>query len=160
MEKVLIRRGKKTDYKNVEEIMQSMHKLHIGFRPDIYKPSDTIYPREYYDSLVDDGRVLIAEAGGEILGLLSYALKAVGSDKYVARNILFINDVAVKDGYRKKGIGKLLMDAAKDIAVKKGLDGLELQVNSKNGVARKFYEDFGFTEKNVNMELKLHREKQ
>lgn len=41
----------------------------------------------------------------------------------------------------------------KDKVKQEHLDGLELQVNSRNTAARKMYEKLGFTEKSINLEL-------
>lgn len=61
--------------------------------------------------------------------------------------------MAVDESYRGKGIGHQLFDFVKVLVEKKHLDGIELQVNARNTLAKKMYESYGFTEKSINMEL-------
>lgn len=53
-------------------------------------------------------------------------------------------DIGIKKGYRRLGIGKLLMDKARDYTKSLGYDRLKLMVNSKNKDAIKFYRTIGF----------------
>lgn len=57
----------------------------------------------------------------------------------------FINNIAVREDARGKGIGKALMSDMVYTASLAGLEGLTLEVRSSNERARKLYESFGFT---------------
>ena len=46
-------------------------------------------------------------------------------------------------------------DYLKDIAKDNNIDAIELQVNAENKAAKSMYEKYGFTDKSINMELKL-----
>ena len=67
--------------------------------------------------------------------------------------VLFVDSMAVEEGYRGRGIGRELFDALLQLCRERGYDGLELQVNARNQAARAMYEKCGFTEKSVNMEF-------
>ncbi len=149
----LIRCGVSSDYDSVELIMKQVQKLHVDWRPDIYKPADSVYSREYFEKLISENRLLVAEQEGAVVGLLSFMYRHVESDKQVTRNVLFVDDLAVSEEYRGQGIGTQLLQLMKDKVNHEHLDGLELQVNARNTAARKMYESFGFTEKSINMEL-------
>ena len=153
MEQCLIRCGVSSDYDSVELIMKQVQQLHIDWRPDIYKPADPVYSREYFEKLVSEKRLLVAEQKGTVAGLLSFMYRHVESDKQVTRDVLFVDDLAVSEEHRGQGIGTQLLQFMKDKVKREHLDGLELQVNARNTAARKMYEKFGFTEKSVNMEL-------
>ena len=148
-----IRCAETSDYNGAEAIMKEVQQLHVTWRPDIYKPADTVYSREYFDKLVSEKRILVAEEDGLVVGLLSFMYRHVESDKQVTRNVIFIDDLAVKEEYRGKGIGTQLLETIKERVKTENLDGLELQVNARNTAAKKMYEKFGFTEKSINMEL-------
>lgn len=150
---IIIRCAESFDYDSVETIMQEVHKLHMGWRPDIYKPADSIYPRAYFEKLVVEKRILVAEQEGTVVALLAFQYRHVESDKQVTRNVVFVDDLAVKEEYRGQGIGTQLLAAIRDKVKAECLDGLELQVNARNTAAKKMYEKFGFTEKSINMEL-------
>ena len=150
---VVIRCAEATDYDGVEAIMKGVQQLHVDWRPDIYKPADTVYPRDYFERLVAEKRLLVAEVDGTIVGLLSFMYRHIESDKQVTRNVIFVDDLAVKTEYRGRGIGTQLLNQMKEKVTVEHLDGLELQVNARNIAARKMYEKFGFTEKSINLEL-------
>ena len=153
METCLIRCAAAADYDRVEAIMKEVQKLHITWRPDIYKEADTVLPEAIFRRMVEAGTFLVAQRDGNVVGILSYVYRHVQSDKQVTRNILFVDDLAVKEEYRGMGVGRALLDFVKDKVRKEHLDGLELQVNARNVQARRMYEAYGFTEKSVNMEL-------
>ncbi len=153
MEKCFIRSARAEDYNTVETIMKEVQQLHVDWRPDIYKPADPVYSKEYFEKLVSENRLLVAELEGSVAGLLSYVYRHVESDKQVTRDVLFVDDLAVKEEYRCRGIGSQLLQFVKDKVRDEHLDGLELQVNAKNVAARKMYAHCGFTEKSINMEL-------
>ncbi len=151
---ILIRCAESSDYSSVEAIMQEVQQLHINWRPDIYKPADPVYSPDYYEKLISEKRLLVAEQDGRVVGLLSFLYRHVESDKQVKREILFVDDLAVKEEYRGCGIGSQLLAVVKDKVQNEHLDGLELQVNARNLAARKMYEKLGFTEKSINLELR------
>ena len=95
----------------------------------------------------------MAEYKSEVVGLLAFMYRHVGSDKQVERKVLFIDAMAVDEKYRGRGIGHQLFDTVKTIAKEKQCDGIELQVNARNSQAKVMYESYGFTEKSINMEL-------
>ncbi|MBT8264963.1 MAG: GNAT family N-acetyltransferase [Bacteroidia bacterium] len=57
--------------------------------------------------------------------------------------MLLLNDLYVEQNYRGKGIGKALIQRAKDLCEEKKLKGLALQTEANNP-AQKLYERVGF----------------
>lgn len=141
------------DYPVVESIMKEVQTLHINWRPDIYKESDPVLPFCEFTQLVEHQKLLVAVLDSSVVGLLSFFYRHIESDKQVARDILFISDLAVKESCRGQGIGSKLLDYMKQKAQAEQMDGLELQVNAKNLQAMQMYEKNGFTAKSINMEL-------
>ena len=150
---VVIRCAEATDYDGVEAIMKEIQQFHIDWRPDIYKSADTVYPRDYFERLVAEKRLLVAEMDGAVVGLLSFMYRHIESDKQVTRDVIFVDNLAVKTEYCGRGIGTQLLNQMKEKVTVEHLDGLELQVNARNIATRKMYEKFGFTEKSINLEL-------
>lgn len=153
MEKVLIRPAEAADYGSVEAIMKEVQQLHIDWRPDIYKAADPVYSREHFENLISRKQLLVAQEDGKVVGILTFLYRHVESDKQVTRDVLFVDDLAVKEEYRGRGIGTALLKTARQKVIDEKLDGLELQVNARNQGARRMYEKLGFTEKSINLEL-------
>lgn len=141
------------DYPEVESIMKEVQSLHINWRPDIYKASESVLPYCEFTQLVENKKLMVAVLDHSVVGLLSFFYRHIESDKQVTRDILFISDLAVKENHRGQGIGTQLLDYMKHKAREEQMDGLELQVNAKNLQAMKMYEKNGFTTKSINMEL-------
>ena len=151
--KINIRNAESGDYKAIEAIMKQAQQLHIDWRPDIYKYSETVMPLDIYEQAVQDETFFVAEYEGTIAGVLSILYRHIENPVQVTRNIIFIDSMAVDEKYRGKGIGHAFFDFLKELRVQKGCDGIELQVNAKNKAACKIYSDYGFTDKSITMEL-------
>ncbi|MDE6472120.1 MAG: ribosomal protein S18-alanine N-acetyltransferase [Clostridia bacterium] len=55
-----------------------------------------------------------------------------------------INNLAVKENYRGKGIGKFLLEDMINLAKERRISALTLEVNENNTVAIQLYRKFGF----------------
>ncbi len=80
------------------------------------------------------------DTDGSVLGFYSYNI--VCGDGY-------INDIAVREDARGKGIGKALVKDLIYTASLCGLNGLTLEVRISNERARRLYESFGFKESGI-----------
>lgn len=148
-----IRNAKSDDYTAAEAIMKQVQKMHINWRPDIYKYSETLLPLEIYEQAVRDETFFVAEYEGTIAGILFLIYHHIESPSQVTRNIIFVDSMAVDENYRGKGIGHAFFDFLRNLKNEKSFGGIELQVNAKNRAAYQFHSDYGFTDKSINMEL-------
>jgi ribosomal protein S18 acetylase RimI-like enzyme len=57
---------------------------------------------------------------------------------------LILNDLYVSENYRKNGVGKLLLNAAKSYAIKINAKGIGLSTAIDNNTAQKLYENNGY----------------
>ncbi len=149
----LIRNAQEKDWEAVVRIMDQVHRMHVEWRPDIYKPNENIIPKEAFEQLVEEKTLFVAEADSIVVGMMEIIFRRVETPSHVTRNILFIDSMAVDEKYRGRGIGHLFFEKAKQVREEKGLDGIELQVNARNRAAYDMYTKYGFTEKSINMEL-------
>lgn len=148
-----IRNSALDEYRAAEAIMKQVQLMHIDWRPDIYKYSETVLPFEIYEQAVNDKTFFVAEQEGNIAGILFIVYRHIENPNQVTRNIIYVDSMAVDRKYRGKGIGHAFFDFLKELKTQKGYDGIELTVNAKNKTAYKIYSDYGFTDKSVNMEL-------
>jgi GNAT superfamily N-acetyltransferase len=84
----------------------------------------------------DDADVLVADDDG-IFGICSI-YHDIDSVRFGRR--AWIEDLAVDEGHRSQGVGKALLDAAKDWARERGASHLELDSSELRADAHRFYE--------------------
>ena len=151
-----IRYAIKKDYLGVENIMQQVQTMHVFWSPDIYQKVDIAMPKETFEILVFKKQLIVAEdENHQILGIVSFEEKQKQAIHLVKRNIIYIHVIAIDEKYRGQGIGRQLLDFMKKMAKDKHYDGLELSVNVHNQKAKSMYENYGFEEKSIHMNLKL-----
>ena len=148
-----IRPARLEDYPGIEAIMQQVQSLHVVLRPDVYKEVCTAIPEEELAKGIEQQSFYVAEADNKIVGILSFLHRSVRGAHQVAREVLFVDTMAVDEAYRGKGVGKAFLEFLKKIKEERGFDGIELQVNARNRAAYDAYRHWGFTEKSINMEL-------
>lgn len=85
--------------------------------------------------------VLLAHDGAEAVGL---AIGFWGMSSFRARPLLNIHDLAVRPGFRGRGVGRALLTAAEARARDRGCCKLTLEVQDDNAPARMLYDRFGF----------------
>ena len=152
---MLIRFANKEDYEEVERIAEQVQKMHIEWRPDIYTFEKKIFPDEIFEQIIENKMLIVATDEEKVVGFLMYVINKVNFDNQVERTLYNVNAVAVDEECRGQGIGHKLFDYLKDIAKENNMDAIELQVNAENKAAKAMYEKYGFTDKSINMELKL-----
>ncbi len=148
-----VRVAERKDYEAVHKIMNQVQKLHVAWRPDIYRPNPDLIPAEVFLKIVEEERFFVAEADGKVVGIMEIVFRHIDTPAQVVRNVIYIESMAVDEDYRGRGIGHLFFEKAKQMKEEKQYDGIELQVNAKNRAAYEMYSKYGFTEKSVNMEL-------
>jgi ribosomal protein S18 acetylase RimI-like enzyme len=85
--------------------------------------------------------VLLAFLDGKAVGL---TIGFIGFSSFAARRLLNIHDLAVRPGFRGRGIGRALLTAAENRARQLGCFKLTLEVQDDNTPARALYEHYGF----------------
>lgn len=150
---VIIRIAKITDFEAVDKIMSQVQDMHVAWRPDIYKHTDNLIPKDVFEKIVEDGTFFVAECRDAVVGILEITYRHIESPSHVTRDVIFVDSMAIDEHYRGMGIGHKMFDFLKELKKEKRLDGIELQVNAKNSAAYNMYTGYGFTEKSINMEL-------
>jgi GNAT superfamily N-acetyltransferase len=84
-----------------------------------------------------EAAVLISEHRGDLLGFCTAYLE-MNSVRFGPR--CWVEDLAVSPDHRSQGVGKALLDAAKDWARKRGATHLELDSSDARADAHRFYE--------------------
>ena len=152
---MIIRVAKLEDYDMVERLAKEVQKMHVKWRPDIYTLESDVIPKQFFEPIVENKMLYVAEVEGQVKGFVMYVVKEHDCDNQIKRTTYAIDAIAVEKECRGKGIGTMLIDKIKEIAIENNVDALELQVNCENVAAKSMYERYGFREKNINMEMKI-----
>jgi ribosomal protein S18 acetylase RimI-like enzyme len=113
-------------------------------------PSGAEIVDDYIPHMLDrcikcDGRVLVAELNEEVAGFATILAK-VKSEEIEDGEIEYglVSEVVVASKYRKRGIGKKLLEAAESYAKSNGVRWLRIGVLAENHSADGLYESMGF----------------
>ena len=88
-----------------------------------------------------ESRVLVAEAGGEVVGFIAFhLLPRFETDERFARIVALVVD----PGVRERGVGRLLMTEVEAVARDEGAGFLEITAGHHRPDARKLFESLGY----------------
>jgi GNAT superfamily N-acetyltransferase len=148
MEKVIIRNGEKTDIPSLLRLIKELALYEKA--PDEVTVTESV--------LMEDGfgansifKFYVAEINGEVIGIALYYIKySTWKGKCV-----FLEDIIVKEEFRKHGIGNKLFNKVALIAKEMKVKRLEWQVLEWNEPAINFYKkwDANFDNEWINCKL-------
>jgi ribosomal protein S18 acetylase RimI-like enzyme len=123
----------------------------------MFNLADPIMTHEWYDDQLTgpDQALFVAELE-EIVGLLQVEIRTNPADPiFKTRRYAYVVDLAVAEGLQGQGIGRLLMDRAREWATEQGASEIELQVWELNTRAIRFYDKLGYETRRRTMRLAL-----
>ena len=95
----------------------------------------------------DNVIVLVADVGGQVVGFIRVELRSRIFYKPTLKAV--ITEIYVKPSYRRRGVGRLLVEAAAEEARKRGASLIAAEFPLANVMAKTFYEKLGFKELQV-----------
>ena len=131
---------------DVREALPAEVERVLGMYEWLFAPPGSVPPRWDADHAraaislaIEDpeSAVLVAEQRGDLLGLCTAYLD-LNSVRFGAR--CWVEDLAVSPDHRSQGVGKALLDAAKNWARDRGASHLELDSSDTRADAHRFYE--------------------
>ena len=131
------------------EVFIEGYRYHQNGRPDVFANLTDEELKDDYIKNLERLTTIVALDNERIIGYLSYAIKKHHKKK------LDVDQLIVHDGYRGKGIGKMLMDEAYNIAKANGCDRIELNCWLFNENAIAMYEHIGYKRQRTIYEYKL-----
>ena len=100
-----------------------------------------------------DYTLYVAEHGDKIVG--TFALLLMDNIGHLGTPSAIVEDVAVAPEFQGAGIGRVMMDRAREVSRSKGAYKLMLSSNAKRERAHAFYESLGFERHGVSFRINL-----
>ena len=153
-----IRQVNRNDVTQVIPLLYEVAKLHIEKRPDVFKIKTLEEIKSNLEETIQDESniILIAEDKQIVVGVIICKVREINNHTNLKNaKVLWINEICVKQEYRRNGIGHFLIKNAKEIAKANNCLRLELNCWELNEEAMKFYENQGLTTQRRVMEINI-----
>ena len=85
--------------------------------------------------------ILLARFNGEFIGLCTCFFSY---STFMAKPLINVHDIFVEESYRKKGVGRQMLNKVEEIAREKDCGKITLEVRKDNLDARELYRSLGF----------------
>lgn len=148
---IIIRKAEPSDLIQVYELIKEL----AAFEKEPDEPSNPL------KKFIEEGtckqprfHVILAEGDGKVAGI---ALYYYGYSTWKG-SMIYLDDLVVKESYRKKGIGKKLMDELIAIAREEKINQLRWHVLDWNENAINFYKKYPVTFDNTWITVKIEKE--
>jgi ribosomal protein S18 acetylase RimI-like enzyme len=152
-----IRKATTADAATLSALNVVVQKIHADAQPHIFKqPADDTFAVAYMlEQLADPAsHFFMATLNGEDIGyILARIVKRPENPFMVARQYLYIDQIAVKPAHQRTGCGQRLLAEVLALAAENEIDTIALDVWSFNQQAQSFFKKQGFTLFNERMWL-------
>ena len=151
----MIRNIRKDDYFDVNRILLQLHKVHVNGRPELFIDKDCAILQDNFNSVVDNDEIIsiLEERNHQVVGVCFVSMMETSG--MVRMKTAYINEIAVDEPYRRKGIGRKLFREAEKRSRKMGAKRIDLLVWGFNENAIAAYESYGMTPQRFFMEKGL-----
>ena len=143
------------DREQVECIAKQVHALHVAWRPDIYEMPEELYSEERFNRLIAERQLYVAKDRETVLGYVLVKIRSYDWPGVVCRKVMLVDELAVREEIRGRGIGTAMMDDVKVLARAFGCTDLQLGVYPQNDAAVTFYQKNGLMIRSIDMQMKL-----
>jgi ribosomal protein S18 acetylase RimI-like enzyme len=154
----LIREAGTSDLDALVELNLHVQRLHVEEEPEQFvEPSREAVAAWLSERLMQEGwRALVAESDGRCAGYVLFELidRPVGTFT-AAMRALYIHQIGVDPGVRRRGIGRALVQAVEREAAELGVQQVALDTWSFNTAAQAFFAWCGYEIYNVRLRRRL-----
>ncbi len=154
-----IRDAIEQDYEPLIDLFDLVDTLHRDNLPTIFqKPSGPARDQDFFQSLLIDQEtaLFIAEIENEITGfILAISRETPPIPVFIPARLVLVTDIAVKKEFRRRGIGRLLVNKVHKWAETRGASAVELTVYTFNQTALDFYKTIGYETINLRMRFPI-----
>lgn len=154
-----VRKARADDSEAVWYLWVALQTLHTEADPTNYRPpADQAGFQDYFDGALhgEDWEPLVAERNGEVVGYMVLRdIKREPDFLHCARHWLDIEHLSVAESARRSGVAAALLEQARRIARRRGIDEIKVGVGAFNADAVEAYERLGFKHAFHQMSLTL-----
>ena len=154
--KIIIRKAKVEDVSKIIPLLRGIAQYHYNFNP-AYLPGSKL-PADSAQRLTKLVRkrktvLLIAEVDKKIVSYFVADVRKVRM--FVHKEIGYISNGYVDTKYRRKGIGEMMLKWLRGWFLERGIERVELMVDTKNDLGIRAWQKYGFREYQKKMWLKI-----
>jgi len=143
-----IRPAAETDYVGLNGLFEELDEHHREALPHVFrKPDGPPRTKDFLSGVLADQNavIYIAETDDQIIGLVyAYVRSIPGIPIRIPCRVGEVDQIIVRQKYRRHGVGKALMQRVDRWACQMKLDRLELSVWNFNEEAREFYRELRY----------------
>ena len=156
---MIIRVANTNDIAPISRLYDEFFEYNNAQQPSFYAAAkeNGLYPQSVIEGAKGD--IFVAEFDNAIIGFIHVEEdKTPPFPSVVQHNYACIVDFYVLAEYRKRGVGKALLEKVKEWANNRGLDYLELFVLEENEIGKGFYRQEGFKATSCTMRYILQQQ--
>ncbi|MDD6301811.1 MAG: GNAT family N-acetyltransferase [Bacillales bacterium] len=150
-----IRLAKKEDIIYLNNLLYQVEAIHHNVRPDLFKEGKKKYTDDELVKIIENINtpIFVYERNNQVIGY-AFCIVLNNIESSVLQNIktLYIDDLCVDKEYRRKHIGKELVEFVFDYAKSINCYNITLNVWVDNKEALSFYRKIGLHEQKIGME--------
>ena len=159
MNDISTRTAMMSDYPGICRLAEQGDQHHVDLLPAVFqRPKGPARSRDRIAQFVEvsDGDIILATSGGAIIGYICIQIARYPEyPMFKPHEYAQIVEMVVDVPYRQRGIGGLLLDAAKQWSREHGVHSMQTNVWWANETARAFYTRLGFQTITQRMEIVL-----
>ena len=143
------------DREAIDELALQVHAMHVSWRPDLFEMVEELYSVERMQSAIADRSLYVAKIDGMVVGYVSTEIRSTDRPGRMKRKIMMIDEFAVHELCRGRGIGTSMMMDIRALAKAFRCTDLQLNVYPQNDDAVGFYQRCGLMIQKISMQCKL-----
>ena len=143
----MIRLAEAADAERIGDLWAEMVAYHAALDPRTFRPAERgaeRYARAILDRLRDaDARVLVAEMDNTVVGYVNGVIADITTEMFMPLRCGLLADIYMQTAYRRRGLGKQLVERLMIWFRSRGVGHFEWQVSAGNREALAFWKALG-----------------
>ena len=154
---IICRAANVADNNRLKALFQEVLSIHCEMRPDVFRVKNDAADELFLRMVRDPHRLcLVAAAGAEVVGYVLYSIQLFHRHPVtVETGWATIEHLYVRNDWRRRGIGRALLEASEKPLAERGVETVDLQVWAGNPQAEAFYRQMGYRRRSTILEKNI-----